>query len=106
EIDERADEGRMLAQSADRIVLDGALRLRAPQRIGGHFDVAQRVFFGAVIGHGAAILTVKVAVYFSTCQRPLLHSCPRPLPRLRTWLRSPARSDGPLPRNLRRTQIE
>src|SRR5437762_36428 len=57
EVDERADEGRMLAQSADRIILDRTLRLRAPQRVGGYLHVAERVFFDAVIGHCGRILS-------------------------------------------------
>ena len=39
----------MLAKAADGVVFDSALRLRPPQRVGGHSDVAERIFFGAVV---------------------------------------------------------
>ncbi len=45
EEDERADQLGMRAQSADRIVLDRALRLRAVERVIGDGDFAERVFF-------------------------------------------------------------
>src|SRR5439155_11955698 len=43
--DEDADERWMFAQSADRIVLDRALRLRAVQRVVGDGDFAEGIFF-------------------------------------------------------------
>jgi hypothetical protein len=36
---------------ADREVLKAALRLRAPQALGRHFDCAHAVGFGAGLGH-------------------------------------------------------
>ena len=42
---ERADELARHAQAADRKVLDRALRLRAPQRVGRHLQLAEAVSF-------------------------------------------------------------
>jgi hypothetical protein len=43
--DEGADELRVLAKAADRVVLDGALRLCAVQRVVRDLNVAEGVFF-------------------------------------------------------------
>ena len=43
---QRVDDARRHRLPADREVLDGPRRLRAPQRVGGHLDLAHRVVLG------------------------------------------------------------
>ena len=53
---QRPDHPAGQAQPADREVLDGPLGLGAVERIGGHFDLAERVGLdAAVVGHGSYV---------------------------------------------------
>ena len=47
DLHQRADEGGERMETADRIVVDAALRLRAPQRPCRDFDLAEGVLFAA-----------------------------------------------------------
>ena len=76
---ERADEVARHAQAADRKVLDRALRLRAPQRVGRHLQLAEAVSFDAesLVRHAQPRCKKRLILrYYSTVVglKPDLHS--------------------------------